>query len=203
MWQSKAVTSDVKLRQARQALDVAKADRDAAAAKLAKAKTGAEVRVKQAELAVATATADRASLAAKAEEANQEAADAAVEVRQGRARTRPHEGRRPGRRRGDGPERPRRDASSAARTRSPESKGAVVTLYDPKKLQVRVEVPVAKFALVRHGGPAEVEVEDVLPGRKLAGSRALRHAPGERQPQQRAGQGRADRRPAARSFARR
>ena len=51
----------------------------------------------------------------------------------------------------------------------PESKGAVVTLYDPKQLQVRVEVPVAKFALVRRGGPAEVEVEDVLPGKKLAG----------------------------------
>lgn len=45
-----------------------------------------------------------------------------------------------------------------------------MTLYDPKKLQVRVEVPVAKFALVRSGQPAEVEVEDVLPGVKIAGT---------------------------------
>jgi multidrug efflux pump subunit AcrA (membrane-fusion protein) len=50
-----------------------------------------------------------------------------------------------------------------------DSKGAVVTLYDPTRLQVRVEVPVAKFAQVRRGAFAEVEVEDVLPGRKLPG----------------------------------
>src|SRR5262249_23264722 len=37
------------------------------------------------------------------------------------------------------------------------------------RLQVRVEVPVAKFALVRRGAPAEIEVEDVLPGKRLAG----------------------------------
>ena len=40
LWKSKAATSDVKFRLARQALDVAKADRDTTAAKLAKAKTG-------------------------------------------------------------------------------------------------------------------------------------------------------------------
>jgi RND family efflux transporter MFP subunit len=168
LWRSKAVTSDVKLRQARQALDVAKAERDAAAAKLAKARTGAEVRARQAELALAAATADRASLAAKAEEADQDAADAAVEVRKaelelGRAKIlAPFDGVvmglhvRPGR-------------TVGGKDSLPESKGAVVTLYDPRRLQVRVEVPVAKFALVRRGGPAEVEVEDVLPGRKLAG----------------------------------
>jgi RND family efflux transporter MFP subunit len=168
LWKSRAVTSDVKLRLARQALDVAKADRDAAAAKLAKAKTGAEVRAKQAELALATADADRASLAAKAEEADQEAADAAVEVRKARLeleRTKvvaPVGGVvmalnvRPG-------------TVVGGKDSLPESKGALVTLYDPARLQVRVEVPVAKFALVRQGAPAEVEVEDVLPGKKLRG----------------------------------
>jgi HlyD family secretion protein len=166
LWRSKAVTSDVKLRQARQALDVAKADRDAAAAKLAKAKTGAEVRVKQAELTLAAATADRASLAARSEQADQEAAVAADEVRKVRIEldrakvVAPFDGVvmglyvRPGRVVGG------KDSLA-------ESKGAAVTLYDPKKLQVRVEVPVAKFAQVRRGGPAEVEVEDVLPGKKL------------------------------------
>lgn len=168
LWRSKAVTSDVKLRQARQALDVAKADRDAATAKQAKAKTGAEVRAKQAELARAAAEADRASLAEKADEADKDAADAAVEVRKvelelTRAKiTAPFDGAvmglhvRPGR-------------IVGGKDSLPDSKGAVITLYDPKKLQVRVEVPVAKFAQVRRGGPAEVEVEDVLPGRKLTG----------------------------------
>ena len=168
LWRSKAVTSDVKLRQSRQALDMAKAERDASAARLAKARTGAEVRAKQAELALAAATADRASLAAKAEEANQDAADAAVEVRKaelelGRAKiVAPFDGVvmglhvRPGR-------------IVGGKDSLPESKGAVVTLYDPRRLQVRVEVPVAKFALVRRGGPAEVEFEDVLPGRTLHG----------------------------------
>jgi multidrug efflux pump subunit AcrA (membrane-fusion protein) len=168
LWKSKAVASDVKLRLARQALEVARADRDAAAAKLAKAKTGAESRVKQAELLLATATADRASLVAKAEEADQEAADAAIEIQRYQLeldRTKivaPGGGVvmalnvRPG-------------SVVGGKDSLPESKGAVVSLYDPAKLQIRVEVPVAKFALVRHGGPAEVEVEDVLPGKKLAG----------------------------------
>ena len=166
LWRTKAVTSDVKLRQARQALDVAKSERDAAAAKRTAAKTRAEVKVKQAELALAAANADRASLAAKAEQADQEAAVAADEVRKSRLELErakvlaPFDGVvmglhvRPGR-------------VVGGKDSLPESKGAAVTLYDPKKLQVRVEVPVAKFALVRRGGPAEVEVEDVLPGRKL------------------------------------
>jgi len=167
LWRSKAAGSDVRLRQARQAVELAKAERAAAAARLAKAKTGATVRVKQAELALAAAEADRASLAARADEADQDAADAAVEVRRAElelARAKvvaPFAGVvmglhvRPGRLVGG------KDALA-------ESKGAVATLYDPARLQVRVEVPVAKFALVRRGGPAEVEVEDVLPGRKLA-----------------------------------
>jgi multidrug efflux pump subunit AcrA (membrane-fusion protein) len=168
LWRSRAVTSDVKARLARQALDVAKADRDAAAAKLAKAKAVAEVRVKQAELALAAASADRASVTAKAEEAKQDAAVTAVAVRKARLEVdrakvlAPRDGVvmalhvRPG-------------SVVGGKDSLPESKGAVATLYDPKRLQVRVEVPVAKFALVRNGQPAEVEVEDVLPGRKLAG----------------------------------
>jgi HlyD family secretion protein len=169
LWRSRAVTSDVKLRQARQALDVARADRDAAAARLAKARTAADVRVRQAELALAAATADRASLVAKAEEAEQEAADAGVEVRKAELEqertkvTAPVGGVVMGLY-------VRAGTVVGGADSLPESKGAVVTLYDPKRLQVRVEVPVAKFALVRPGQPAEVEVEDVLPGVKLPGT---------------------------------
>lgn len=168
LWKSKAVTSDVKLRQARQALDVAKSDRDAAAARLAKARTGTEVRIKQAELAVSAAEADRASVAARVEEAVQDAADAAVEIKRAELELQratilaPFDGVvmglhvRPGR-------------TVGGKDSLLDSKGAAVTLYDPKRLQVRVEVPVAKFAQIRRGGPAEIEIEDVLPGRKLPG----------------------------------
>ena len=168
LWQSKAAGSDVRYRQAVQALEVAKADREVAGSKLAKARTGAEVRVKQAELAAAAAAADLTSVTARADEAQQEAADAGVEVRKAKL------------------ERDRAVIASpidgvvmllnvrvgsivGGKGTVPEHKDAVVTLYDPKKLQVRVEVPVAKFALVRAGQPAEVEVEDVLPGKMIAG----------------------------------
>jgi HlyD family secretion protein len=166
LWRSKAVTSDVRLRQARQALEVTKADRDAATAKLAKAKTAAEVRVRQAELLLTTATADRLSFAAKVGVAEEEAAAAEVEVRKARLErdrvqvVAPIDGVvmalnvRPG-------------TMVGGKDSLPDSKGAVATLYDPARLQVRVEVPVGKFALVRKGQPAEVEVEDVLPGKRL------------------------------------
>lgn len=168
LWRSKAITSDIKLRQARQGLEVARTEEGAAAAKLAKARTGAAVRVKQAELALDTANAERASLTARVEEADQDAADAAVDLRKADlelARTKivaPFDGVvmglfvREGR-------------IVGGKDSLMESKGAAVTLYDPKKLQVRVEVPVTKFALVRRGDPVEVEAEDVLPGRKLPG----------------------------------
>ena len=52
----------------------------------------------------------------------------------------------------------------------PDSQDLVATLYDPRKLQVRVEVPVTKFQYVRHGHPVEVEIEDVLPGKILTGT---------------------------------
>jgi hypothetical protein len=51
-----------------------------------------------------------------------------------------------------------------------EHRDVAVTLYDPAKLQVRVEVPVAKFGLVRNGQPAIVELDDILPGVKLTGT---------------------------------
>jgi multidrug efflux pump subunit AcrA (membrane-fusion protein) len=168
LWRTRAATSDVKLRLSKQALEVAKAEKRSADARRAKALTMGQVRVKQAELAVGAAVADRTSLAAKAEEADQEAADAAVEVRRFQLeldRTKvvaPVAGVvmalnvRP-------------ESMVGGKDSLPEFKGALVSLYDPKKLQIRVEVPVAKFALVRQGGPAEVEVEDVMPGKKFAG----------------------------------
>jgi multidrug efflux pump subunit AcrA (membrane-fusion protein) len=45
---------------------------------------------------------------------------------------------------------------------------SIVTLYDPDRLQVRVEVPIDKFQLVRPGQPAAVEL-DVVPGERLGG----------------------------------
>ncbi len=169
LWESKAVTSDVRYRQALQALEVAKAERDAATAKLTKTRTAAEVKTRQAELAAAAAEAERASVAARAEEAAHEAANAEVEVRKmklERDRTRivaPIDGAvmqlhvRVG-------------SVAGGKSAMGESRGAVATLYDPKKLQVRVEVPVARFALVRSGQPAEIEAEDVLPGVKIPGT---------------------------------
>jgi HlyD family secretion protein len=167
LWRSKAVASDVKLRQARAAAEVARADRDAYAAKLTKAKTSAEVRAKQAELALATATADRVSLAAKAKGAEREAEAAQAEVRKAEyefEQTKvlaPIDGIVMGLT-------VRRGMIVGGRDTHPETQGIVATMYDPTHLQVRVEVPVAKFALVRRGAPAEVEVEDVLPGKRLA-----------------------------------
>ena len=60
---------------------MAKADRDAATAKLTKAKTMGEVRVRQAQLAVATANAEHTSLTARAEQADKDAAAAESDVR--------------------------------------------------------------------------------------------------------------------------
>jgi multidrug resistance efflux pump len=168
LWRTKAVTSDVRLRQSRQALDAAKAEKVSAEARHDKAVTMGAVRVKQAELAIAASIAERSRLVAKAEEADQEAADAGVEVRKAQLEldrasvVAPVSGIvmalnvRPG-------------SVVGGKDSLPEFKGALVSLYDPKKLQIRVEVPVARFALVRQGGLAEVEVEDVLPGRKFPG----------------------------------
>ena len=50
-----------------------------------------------------------------------------------------------------------------------EHKDAAVTIYDPAKLQVRVEVPIAKFSMVRPAQEAIIEIEEVLPGVKLNG----------------------------------
>jgi RND family efflux transporter MFP subunit len=161
--------SDVKARQARQQRDVAAAEAAGTRAKLAGAKTAADVRVRKAEAARAAAAADVESAKAKVGEAEHDAADAAVDVKKAElelARTRivsPINGAvmqlnvRTGTVLGGRP------AGSAAAD-------VVATLYDPKMLQVRVEVPVTKFQHVRHGQPAVVEVEDVLPGKTLVGT---------------------------------
>jgi HlyD family secretion protein len=167
--QSGAVPSDVKVRLARQQRDVARAEVASARALLAKATTGATSRVRLAESAKAAAEADLVSMKAKAEEAEQEGKDAAVEVKKAQLeldRTRitaPIDGVvmqlnvRVG-------------TVLGGKGTVPEHKDAVVTLYEPKKLQVRVEVPIGKFQFVRYGQPAVVEVEDVLPGRRLTGT---------------------------------
>jgi multidrug efflux pump subunit AcrA (membrane-fusion protein) len=165
---SGAVTSEVKLMQARQQQEVAAADTRSAEAKVEKAKVTSAVRVRQAELVKATATADLASLKAKTDETEHEAADAEVEVRKAQLeldRTRivaPVNGVvmqlnvRVG-------------SIMGGKSTAIEHKDAAVTLYDPAKLQVRVEVPINKFALVCNGQPAVIEIEDVLPGVKLNG----------------------------------
>jgi HlyD family secretion protein len=154
---------------ARQQRDVARAEVDSARALLAKAKTVSTSRVRLAETAKASADADLVSMMAKVEEAGQEAADAEVEVKKAQLEldrthiTAPIAGVvmqlnvRVG-------------TVLGGKSVSPEHKDAVVTLYEPKKLQVRVEVPIGKFQFVRYGQPAVVEVEDVLPGRKLTGT---------------------------------
>ncbi|HEX3152874.1 MAG TPA: efflux RND transporter periplasmic adaptor subunit [Gemmataceae bacterium] len=166
---SGALNSDVKVQQARLLRDAARAEVDSAKATLAKAQSAAAVRIRLAESAKAAAEADVASMKAKVEEAVQEAADAAIEIKKAQLeidRTRitaPIDGVvmqhniRVG-------------TVLGGKGTLPEHKDAVVTLYEPSKLQVRVEVPIGKFQFVRYGQPAIVEVEDVLPGRKLVGT---------------------------------
>ena len=166
---SGAVTSDVKVEFARQQRDVARAEVASAKALLARARTAAATRVRLAESARDAAEAELASMKAKAEEAQQETADAAVEVKKAQLeldRTRltaPIDGVvmalnvREGTIMG-GPNSGSRHLDGAA------------TLYEPNRLQVRVEVPIGKFQFVRYGQPAVVEVEDVLPGVKLTGT---------------------------------
>jgi len=163
------ISSDVRVLQARQQHEVALADRLSAAARLDRSKTAAAVRTRQAELAAAAAEADLSSLRAKADEAVQDAAGADVEVRKARLEL----------------DRTRLVAPVAGvvlqlnvrvgtlmggKSTAIEHKDAAVTLYDPAKLQVRVEVPAGKFGHVRPGHPVVVEFEDLLPGVKLNGS---------------------------------
>jgi HlyD family secretion protein len=166
---SGAITSDAKVQLARHQRDVARAEVDSAKALLAKARTAATSRARLTETAKAAAEADLVSMKAKVEEAGQETADAEIEVKKAQLeldRTRitaPISGVvmqlnvRVGTIMG-GPNVGTRHIDGVA------------TLYDPKKLQVRVEVPITKFQLVRYGQPAVVELEDVLPGRKLTGT---------------------------------
>jgi HlyD family secretion protein len=166
---SGAVNSDVKVQQARLLRDAARAEVESAKATLVKAQTAAVVRVRLAESAKAAADADLVSAKAKVDEAVQESADAEVEVKKAQLEI----------------ERTRITAPIdgvvmqlnirvgtvlGGKGTLPEHKDAVVTLYEPSKLQVRVEVPIGKFQFVRYGQPAIVEIEDVLPGRKLIGT---------------------------------
>ncbi|MFT3879693.1 MAG: HlyD family efflux transporter periplasmic adaptor subunit [Gemmatales bacterium] len=165
------IQSDVKLNKARQDLNVIRAEIESAKAKLAKTKTNAAVRIRQAEALRSTALADVKSFQAKLEEAQHEVSDADVEVRKAQLeldRTRifsPSDGVvmqlhvRVGYIMGGG-----------GKNTAGEQKATAVTLYDPARLQVRVEVPITKFQFVQNGQPAIVEIEDVLPGKKLQGT---------------------------------
>ncbi len=165
------VQSDVKLNKARQDLSVIRAEIESARAKLAKTRTNAAVRIRQAETLRSSALADVKSYQAKREEAQHEVADAEVEVRKAQLeldRTKiyaPSDGVvmqlhvRIGYIMGGG-----------GKNNAGEQKATAVTLYDPAKLQVRVEVPITKFQFVQNGQPAIVEIEDVLPGKKLQGT---------------------------------
>ena len=161
--------AEIKVRKAKLQRDVAAAEVNSVKAKLQKARTAAEVKVRLAETARAAAEAEVANWKAKADEGREEAVEAEIEVRKARLER----------------ERTRlvspcdgvvmqlnvREGSMAGgKSTFPEHKDAAITLYDPKKLQVRVEVPITKFQHVKNGQPAVVEVEDVLPGVKLAGT---------------------------------
>lgn len=165
------IQSDVKLNKARQDLNVIRAEIESARAKLAKIKTHAAVRIRQAEAVRSAAIADVRSFQAKLEEAQHEVSDADVEVGKAQLeldRTKiysPSDGVvmqlhvRVGYIMGGG-----------GKNTAGEQKATAVTLYDPAKLQVRVEVPITKFQFVQNGQPAIVEIEDVLPGKKLQGT---------------------------------
>jgi HlyD family secretion protein len=162
-------TSDVKLQQARLARDVAQADIRAATAKIEKANILAAVKVRQMELARTSAEAELGGFKARVAEAEAEIGEAAVAVGQAQLEL----------------DRTRIVAPCAGvimqlnvrvgtimggQAGTSEHRDVAVTLYDPAKLQVRVEVPVAKFGLVRNGQPAIVELDDILPGVKLTGT---------------------------------
>jgi len=165
------VESDVRLNKAQQDLNVVRAEIESAKAKLAKTKTNTTVRIRQAETLRSTALADVRSYQAKLEEAQHELSDADVEVRKAQLeldRTKiyaPSDGVvmqlhvRVGYIMGGG-----------GKNTTGEQKATAITLYDPAKLQVRVEVPITKFQFVHNGQPAIVEIEDVLPGKKLHGT---------------------------------
>jgi multidrug efflux pump subunit AcrA (membrane-fusion protein) len=162
------VKSDVKLNRARQDLNVIRAEIESAKAKLAKTKTNATVRIRQAETLRSTALADVRSYQAKLEEAQLEVADADVEVRKAQLeldRTKIYSPT-------DGVVMQlhvRVGYIMGGKNTVGEHKESALTLYDPAKLQVRVEVPITKFQFVQNGQPAIVEIEDVLPGKKLQG----------------------------------
>jgi RND family efflux transporter MFP subunit len=169
LFKSGTVRSDVKVSQARLMRDVAAAEVTNAKAKLAKARTSSEVQVRLAETARAAAEADVNSLKAKVVEAEQEVADAEVEVKKAQLELTRTEIVAPV----DGVVMQlnvRAGSMAGGPPKLSDKENAAVTLYEPKMLQVRVEVPIAKFQFVRYGHPVVVEIEDVLPGQKLTGT---------------------------------
>jgi len=163
---SGVIASDVKLQQAKLQRDVAQAEIRATVAKIDKTKTLSAVRVRQFELARATAEADLGAYRARVSEVEAEIGEAMVAVNHAKLeldRTRimaPCEGVvmqlnvRTG-------------TIMGGQSSATEHRDVAVVLYDPNKLQVLVEVPVAKFGLVRNGQPAVIELDDVLPGLKI------------------------------------
>lgn len=163
------VQSDVRLNKARQDLNVIRAEIESARAKLAKTKTNTTVRIRQAETLRSAALADVRSFQAKLEEAQHEVSDADVEVRKAQLELDRTKIYAPS----DGVVMQlhvRVGYIMGGKNTVGEHKESAVTLYDPVRLQVRVEVPITKFQFVQNGQPAIVEIEDVLPGKKLQGT---------------------------------
>lgn len=168
LFRNRVVNSDVKVQQARKTVEVAEAEVRIMQARQTRAKTTVEVKVRLATTQRDAAAAELASAAAKLQEAQLEAGEAAVEVERAQLELERTQVRAPihgiimqlNVRQG---------SIVGSRSNGQGTMESLLTLYDPQALQVRVEVPNNKFALVRYGQPAIVEVEDVLAGKRLAG----------------------------------
>lgn len=168
LYRNRVVSSDIKVQQARKAVEVTEAEVAIMQARLSRARTGAQVRAGLATTQRDAAQAELASMQAKQQEATQEAAEAEVEVARAALELERTIVRAPIR--GIIMQLNARQGSLlGGRAPGQGMTESILTLYDPLQLQVRVEVPNNKFALVRYGQPAIVEVEDVLPGQRLQG----------------------------------
>jgi HlyD family secretion protein len=165
---NRVVTSDIKVRQARKLVEVAEAEVQIMQSRLARARTSVEVKTRLATAQRDAAQAEQASMTAKLQEARQEAGEVEVDV----ARAQLEQDRTKIRAPISGIIMQLNVRQGSLVGGKPTGQGqmeSILTLYDPHLLQVRVEVPNNKFALVRYGQPAVVEVEDVLPGKRIAG----------------------------------
>lgn len=163
---SGVIASDVKVQQAKLQRDVAEAEVRAARAKIEKTKTLSTVKVRQIELARTAAEADLAAYRSRVNEVQSEIGEAVVAVKHAKLEV--------DRTRITAPVsgvvmqlNVRTGTIMGGQSSATEHRDVAVVLYDPAKLQVRVEVPVSKFGLVRNGQPAVVELEEVLPGVKI------------------------------------